>query len=319
MSVIVTSYKQLDYIKEAVQSLVTQTVPLFEIIVVDDASQDGSIEWLREFEARHDNVIVLENEQNLTLGPTRNRGLELAQGDYVFFMDGDDMLMPQAHETWRQVIGTDPVDICIHDLRIYDQDAGQFIAKADAGTYATDHMPDWTQPSGDADIAYLMYLRPPAWRKLFRRAFVLEHALIFEPGIYEDLPIHFKALAMAQLIRTTPETLITYRKHSKSILRTPSRNHFRLLTVMAGVAEEMETKMSDRPLLLEAFRQFRFGLMHFTCISHERILDEDRVEFVRQVLDVPGLTAFSMSPTEKAQLSELHALVGQDSRVANAS
>lgn len=94
VSVVVSCYNHENYLSEAIESVLAQTYPHFEIIVVDDGSTDGSWDVARGFSA----VRCIKQDNQGTPAATRNRGLQESRGEYVVFLDGDDRLLSQALE-----------------------------------------------------------------------------------------------------------------------------------------------------------------------------------------------------------------------------
>ena len=94
LSVCIPNYNHARYIVEAFESLVAQTVPPTEIIVVDDASTDDSLEVIEEFAARHRIVRVIKNSSNIGCYNSVNRAFAEAKGDYVYLMSADDKVLP---------------------------------------------------------------------------------------------------------------------------------------------------------------------------------------------------------------------------------
>ena len=96
VSLIITSYNQQEYLREAIESAIDQTVAAFEIIVADDHStKDGSIETIREYAARYPGLVRgLFQEKNVGIPKNRNSALQMVKGDYVAILDGDDRLLP---------------------------------------------------------------------------------------------------------------------------------------------------------------------------------------------------------------------------------
>lgn len=90
LSVIVPAFDVAEYIDEALQSLFSQSEPADEIIVIDDGSTDDTVECIAHY--RRDNRLRFFKQNNRGLGPTRNRGANLATGDYLYFFDSDDVL-----------------------------------------------------------------------------------------------------------------------------------------------------------------------------------------------------------------------------------
>ncbi len=94
VSVVISSYNHEPYLAEAIQSVLSQTYPDFELIVVDDGSTDRSWEVATSFPG----IRCLRQENLGTPAATRNRGLQECRGEFVVFLDGDDRLLPHALE-----------------------------------------------------------------------------------------------------------------------------------------------------------------------------------------------------------------------------
>jgi glycosyltransferase involved in cell wall biosynthesis len=98
VSIIIPAYNAEQYIEEAIRSSLEQTYEAIEVIVVDDGSEDDTVGRAKEFESERLRVV---SQTNAGAGRARNRGLELANGRFVKFLDADDALVPTAIE--RQV------------------------------------------------------------------------------------------------------------------------------------------------------------------------------------------------------------------------
>lgn len=99
VSVIVPVYNSEKYLRDCLDSLVNQTLKDIEIIVVDDASTDKSMEIIMEYKNKYPSMIkVFQNEQNKGQGASRNVGISLATGEYIGFLDSDDYVAPTMFE-----------------------------------------------------------------------------------------------------------------------------------------------------------------------------------------------------------------------------
>lgn len=92
VSVVITTYNRLNFLKEAVNSVKTQTFKNWELLVIDDASPDNTWEWLTELQ--NEKIRVFRQEKNTERSAARNRGLSEAKGEFVMFLDDDDRLRP---------------------------------------------------------------------------------------------------------------------------------------------------------------------------------------------------------------------------------
>jgi len=88
VSVIIPAYNAENYIEKAIQSVLEQTYPNFEVIVIDDNSTDRTVDVVREF--RDERIKLLVNEQNMGPSYSRNRGIIEAKGEWIALLDSDD-------------------------------------------------------------------------------------------------------------------------------------------------------------------------------------------------------------------------------------
>lgn len=119
ISVIVPIYNAGGYLQKCLETLVFQTLEDIEIILVLDNPTDGSDLIAKQYAAKYDNVVILENTQNLHIGFARNEGLKIAKGEYIGFSDHDDFrelnmyekLFQKAHDDDADVVISLPVEI----------------------------------------------------------------------------------------------------------------------------------------------------------------------------------------------------------------
>jgi glycosyltransferase involved in cell wall biosynthesis len=107
LSVVIPAYNAEEYIEHAVGSVLEQTYPLREIICVDDGSTDGTLEVLRDLEAQHSDEVEVLTGPNQGACAARNRGMSVATGEYIQFLDADDVLLPEKLERDVAVLGDD--------------------------------------------------------------------------------------------------------------------------------------------------------------------------------------------------------------------
>ncbi len=98
VSIIMPVYKCEAYIKDSILSVQNQTYKNFELICINDGTPDNAFEICKEMQAQYGNITLLENEKNMGLEYTRNHGISKAQGDYILFLDSDDLLLPETLE-----------------------------------------------------------------------------------------------------------------------------------------------------------------------------------------------------------------------------
>lgn len=94
VSVIIPAYNAAAYIEQAIRSVMAQTYTAWELLVIDDCSTDDTAAVIQRLAAEDDRVRLIRNEKNSGVAVTRNRGLDMSTGDYVAFLDSDDVWHP---------------------------------------------------------------------------------------------------------------------------------------------------------------------------------------------------------------------------------
>lgn len=125
ISVIVPCYNAVDHIASCLESLARQTLiqDLFEVIFVDDASTDDTVQTIKSYEGKIKNLVVIRSEENKKQGAARNRGISDARGYYVTFLDADDFFTDNALEVMlRRVDGR---DLLVAQHAKFEQGAGK--------------------------------------------------------------------------------------------------------------------------------------------------------------------------------------------------
>lgn len=184
ISVVVCAYGVQGYLTECLDSVLCVPGADAEVIGVDDASPDHSGTVLDDRAATEPRLTVLHLDRTGGPGPARNAGLDSATGDYVWFVDGDDYLLPGALEAVRDTLRDDPADVLIVGM------ATERWNRA---------VKPW-QPAG-TPIAGLVV----------RRRFLLDAGIRFRPGWYEDVPFTRAVLAAATTTATLEAACVVHR------------------------------------------------------------------------------------------------------------
>lgn len=99
ISVVMPLYNGEKYMDKAIEAVLNQTYKNIELIIVNDASTDGSLSKCEEWAKKDDRVLVCNHTENQGIGGARNTGLKNAKGDYLTFVDSDDTIVPELYET----------------------------------------------------------------------------------------------------------------------------------------------------------------------------------------------------------------------------
>lgn len=116
-TVVITCYNHAAYISDAVDSALAQSRAPSQVIVVDDASTDSSLEALRHYQ---DSIELIAHSRNQGISRTRNAGTARATGDYLVYLDGDDVLKPWALASYDQILRTHRASIILASLTWFE-------------------------------------------------------------------------------------------------------------------------------------------------------------------------------------------------------
>jgi glycosyltransferase involved in cell wall biosynthesis len=126
-----TSYNREKYIAEAIESVLSSTFSDLELVIVDDGSRDRTVEIARSYAAKDPRVRVHINEKNLGDYPNRNRAASFAQGEYLMYVDSDDMILKEGFEACIGAMDAQP-DACFAMRYFGDASAPVYLAPGEA-------------------------------------------------------------------------------------------------------------------------------------------------------------------------------------------
>ena len=112
VSVIIPAYNCVTYLEQAVNSALTQTYSQLEILIIDDCSQDNTLKIVKSLAQKDNRIRVLKNEMNQGTAATRNRGLRESKGDFIAFLDGDDVWHPDKLERQLDLLKQTDAALC---------------------------------------------------------------------------------------------------------------------------------------------------------------------------------------------------------------
>ena len=204
ISVVVPVYNVEAYLRECLESVATQSFKDLEVIMVDDGSTDGSVAICEEFAAR-DERFKLVRQPNGGLGNARNNGAKVATGEFLNFLDSDDVLPKHALRTLIRSLdktGSDFATGNVHRFNRGGSSPAPFVAKAFTRTRPATHI---TKFRG-------LLVDRIAPNKLFRRSFWDQHGFAFPEGVtHEDIPVILPAHFLAKSVDVISEPVYLYR------------------------------------------------------------------------------------------------------------
>lgn len=189
LSFIIPVYNTEEYVGICIKSLLEQDISKdeYEIICVNDGSSDGSLEVLEQFSRNHTNVIVI-NQKNSGVCASRNKGLDAARGEYIWFIDSDDFIQKNILGTLMKLVKETQCERLVishyffEDVRDMDEEK------------ITENKMKVNTSWKDSVV----------WRSLFKKEFLTHHNLRFH---YEDLVYGEDALFMYEVKRCIPRII----------------------------------------------------------------------------------------------------------------
>ncbi|MEU6240863.1 CDP-glycerol glycerophosphotransferase family protein [Streptomyces sp. NPDC047024] len=275
ISVIVPIYQVQSFLPECLESILEQSFRDIEVIAVNDRSPDRCGEIVDEYAKADERVRALHLPENVGLGRARNAGMEIARGDYLFFLDSDDTLTPGS----LQLIADRLEETSDPDVLIFDYARtfwwGGVTRNSLAAVFQTEGAEVFTAKERPEFLSLLMVV----WNKVYRRDFIEKRGFEFPPGYYEDTPWTFPVLMSAERIAALDHVAVHYRQRRQgNILRTVSRKHFDIFDQYERVFAFMD---SDPSLAEWRPQLFTKMIDHFIAIlaKSNRVPDELRSEF----------------------------------------
>lgn len=208
ISVTMAAYNVAPYVAACLDSLLAQDWPDFELIIVDDASSDGTREILSDYAARDGRIRLFLQTKNMGLAVARNLGIAEARGDWVTFLDADDLYSPQMLRVAIETGQARGAEMVLWDYVVFtDEDE---IARKRA------------EPSPLADLdpkdRKALLDRPAfAWTRLVRRDALTRLQIAFARGLtYQDVPVHWALVTQLDTIALVPQRLAYYRQQPQA-------------------------------------------------------------------------------------------------------
>ena len=243
VSVVMPLYNAENFLELSVQSVLSQTFKDFELILVDDCSTDGTLAAAENFDDAR--ITILRNEKNLgTPGATRNVGLDAAQGEYVYFMDDDDVLLERGLEILVDAAEKNSAD-AVNASKWYES---QNLDASSADEIKLD-LQRMQSSAVSADLQTRIYqeflrggMHIAPWLFLYRREFLLANGIKFPAEAAEDVFFNFDVICATGKIVKVDEPFYIWRAYTDSTTRNPARlakNLQSILKLHAHISEKL--------------------------------------------------------------------------------
>ena len=213
ISVIVPVYKVVPYLRQCIESIISQTYRDLEILLIDDGSPDECGEICEEYKEKDHRVRVFHTE-NHGLSAARNLGLQYAKGEYIGFIDSDDWIEPEMYEVLLRRLHESEYDIVVCGYEVISDKKIKEWKQVEA---VCDH--------NDALTSLIKEkINNAVWNKLYSKELLqkseIDDALFPEGENYEDIAVMHRIVDNAKSVAIMPEMLYHYRIRLGSITKT---------------------------------------------------------------------------------------------------
>ncbi len=251
VSVIIPVYNVEKYLQNCIDSLTAQTLEDMELIFVNDASPDGSLQILRENEKKNSKIRVVDLKQNVRQGGARNAGIRIAAGEYIGFVDSDDFAAPDMYERLYLAAAAEQADAAFIQYKSVPDHAT--VAEWTKGEEPLTCDQHWSQEelslSGKLltaqDRETIMTSQiVHVWAGIYKRSMLTENDLFFPEKLrYED---NYWCTLMACYLNKAvliPEVKYFYRVNPTSTVNVKNAAHFYdRITVEERLYEQMQSR-----------------------------------------------------------------------------
>ena len=274
VSVIIPAYNAERYISDAIHSVLNQDLDRFELLIVDDGSTDSTASIIHSFSDRR---ICFLQQENLGVCAARNRGLEEARGDYVVFLDSDDLILPDKLSAQLELF---------EFYRPYKQrleiiNSGWTLIRADGGSI--DEIKPWENAPQLNTKTWLL------WKPIFPGALMLDRKAVLAVGGFDtDLKQAEDVDLILRLAASGSEALWLYR----STVMYRQHEHNASLSVLRQAADitRVIEKFYEQPDLGKDLRKLERRVRYNTLIwliwrLYENGLVDESPSFLKQALN----------------------------------
>lgn len=294
VSLIISVFNGEKYLRECLDSVIRQTLKEIEVICLNDGSTDKSKEILAEYSK--DSRFKIINQENIGLGASRNKGMELAKGEYIAFLDADDWLVDNALETAYNEAKNKNTDITMFQMINYKENTGEEKKNDWFNLDKFDKRFKDTVFNNQQTKDFLFHLSVSACQKIYKRSYLERINAKFPEGIYfEDAPFFFNIWLRANRISIIKEYLYYRRSHENSITAKcdekffdviPSGEEFFKIFVETGNYE-----IYKEELINFAINAYRLTLNSITEDAVEEFYKRSKKQF-KKIVNSPYIDDF---------------------------
>ena len=279
VSVIVPVYNVEQYLPQCLDSIVNQTLENIEIICVNDSSTDNSLNILNHY-AEKDSRIKVVTQPNGGAGAARNRGLSLAAGKYLSFLDSDDFFEPDMLELAYNKAVCDKADFVVFQSDQYYTDRKEFVSVP--WTLREKEIPPYTPFNHRqmTDNIFKVFVGW-AWDKLYDREFVEKNHLRFqEQRTSNDMLFVFSGVAVAKRISVVKKVLAHQRRDAKDSLSKTRENSWHCFY---DALSALRDRLKSEGLYDELEKDYINYALHFSLWNIRTLAEPTRSRLIEKM------------------------------------
>ena len=259
-------YNSEKYLKETLESALSQTFPSIEYLIMDDCSTDTSMAIVQAYQQTHprgEHIRIIHQPRNMGIGIARNRIIDEAQGQYLYFLDADDLITPDAISLLHEnAIQNDAEMVYASHERIEEFDGNH-------NTTVFQHAKrNFTQENEFANYAYEEYGRLPApvWNILFRMEVFRKNQLRFaDTNFWEDFTFHMDLPSYVTRVSMLPDITYKYICRSGSLSNFQKRTHIDKQEIEKTIAAVEHVKANSYRIADKPYFPQRMCKVMLTC------------------------------------------------------
>lgn len=242
ISVVVPIYNVEDYVGECLKSILAQTYKNIEIICVDDCTLDNSITVVKEYAKKDKRIRIIRHDENRGLGGARNTGIANAKGEYICFIDSDDVLDPNMLEEMHSVISNYDVDAVVCGIRRFSEHT---TLTEESGFHYLKNCKSRVYDVVDSK-SQLVNMWPSVCNKLYKTQIIKENNCHFPEGLlYEDHFFYYNYFFNIKSFYYISKPYYRYRAGREgSITSSVTGREREVFTVLTSLKEVFNTTLS---------------------------------------------------------------------------
>lgn len=235
VSVVIPVYNASDYLRQSMDCILNQTLTDIEVICVDDGSTDDSLDILKDISSK-DRRVRLLTQINRGGGAARNKALEYVKGEYLYFMDADDMVELNMLNECYYIAKDNDLDFLIFKAVNYAEDTGETF---ETDYYNMDKIRDFAgnKVFGFDDLGDLIFnISVTPWCKFYNTEFVVSSGARFlEGSIFHDNQFFWEVLFNAKRMYFVNKPYYTRRRHSASSTGAGDERYINIINVVNNI------------------------------------------------------------------------------------